>query len=108
MKGHGMVICVLGIVFSGLTIQTVLSAQEGEQKVLLINVSGYTGGWDYEPDVHNAFETLKSTQADAVYLNLAQEGQAADLIKSSSFDQIWVMDISHTGTYPADWVAIAA
>ncbi|HQO34058.1 MAG TPA: hypothetical protein PLG59_05325 [bacterium] len=109
MKQHGafsVCVTVLSIVLS--MVQPVM-AEDEPQNVLFINVSGYTGCcWNYEPDMHNAFGTLQALNPNAVYLNLGTEGEAATLIQSGSFDQIWVADISHTGTYPTDWAAIAA
>ena len=74
MKQHGafsVCVTVLSIVLS--MVQPVM-AEDEPQNVLFINVAGYTGGFNYEPDMHNAFGTLQVLNPNAVYLNFTRAG----------------------------------
>jgi hypothetical protein len=76
----------------------------GEQKVLFIAVSDR----QYDPVADNVFDTLLLANANATYLYLWRNGDAAALIAANNFDQIWVFDLSdRTDGYTTDWQAIA-
>lgn len=74
------------------------------QPVLVINVHGQS----YDDDGHNVFLAVSNSGAQATFVNLDANGKAADLLRSSQFDQVWVFDLSDwEDDYPADWQAIA-
>ena len=91
------------------------TAPQGPQhRVLFINVTGinnYIGEtlYNYDGDSQNVFQTLQWANANVQYLNLSQNGQAASLMYTNAYDQIWVFDLSFgADNYPDDWNAIAA
>jgi hypothetical protein len=98
------VVLVLVLAVALIPVINVSTAQaNAEQRVLFVNVDG-----GYDGDAVNIHTTLINSGAIADYVHLASDGQAASLIESHSYDQIWVFDLS-TGSdsYPSDWAAIA-
>jgi len=73
-----------------------------DQNVLFVNVNG-----SYNADGNNFYQTLGMAGARATFVNLSANGQAAALIQTNQFEQIWVFDLSSgSDNYPADWQAI--
>ena len=71
-------------------------------QVLVITVNG-----GYNADGWNIYQTVVNSGANAVYLLLSAEGQAAAYLDGNDYDQIWVYDLSTaTDGYTADWQAI--
>ncbi len=70
----------------------------------MINVHGTS----YDADGYSVYETLVNAGAVADWVNLSADGQAAQLINETTYDQIWIFDLSHsTDNYPTDWQAVA-
>ncbi|MBI5386506.1 MAG: DUF11 domain-containing protein, partial [Verrucomicrobia bacterium] len=80
-----------------------LMVEPPDQPVLFVNVSGADN-----TDGSNFFHTLLLAGARATCLNLATNGQAAALLATNTYDQVWVFDVSPgADDFSADWQAIA-
>jgi len=74
-----------------------------QHRALFINVDSI-----YNQDGLNMYNTLVSAGADATWVHLSSNGQAAAQFLSHTFDQVWVFDLSHwLDAYPSDWQAVA-
>ena len=86
------------------TMQASIHVAPPGKSVLMVNVHGP----NYDGDGLSIQQTLLNAGADSEFVNLSSEGDAAKLLKTGSYDQVWVFDLSSwTDSYPADYQAIA-
>ena len=72
-------------------------------RALFVNVHG---GY-YDADGYNFYQTLVTAGAQATWVDLTSDGQAAALLQTNTYDEIWVFDLSPgSDPYPTDWQAI--